>query len=314
MDDQLHIIIAGDRGKVIRIPCNKKKLLVICTSSLVAILFVTITSIFSFSFYAKHRSSAAQVTKLQNQISSNNELIADHNNSKAQKLIELEAKIAYLELARMKQEAAFTQEKEALLTNAVSKLSERSELIEKVVGSIGIKVAQPEVSDKSSENKGGPFIQRQDEQRQELLSRADKYLKIIKSLPFGKPVQGVVTSRYGKRKDPLNKKKAFHEGVDFRAKKGDKIFATADGVVLRAFRNGGYGNYVQISHGNGYSTSFSHMQVFLVKKGEKVKRGQPIGLIGSTGRSTGPHLHYEITLDGKPVNPKKFLTVAKLIK
>jgi murein DD-endopeptidase MepM/ murein hydrolase activator NlpD len=85
-------------------------------------------------------------------------------------------------------------------------------------------------------------------------------------------------------------------------------------VVKKAFRNGGYGNYILIDHGNGYTTSFSHMKKYLVSKGDKVQRGQLIGLVGNSGRSTGPHLHYEIALDNKTINPYNFLQVASLSK
>ena len=123
-----------------------------------------------------------------------------------------------------------------------------------------------------------------------------------------------MTSRFGKRKDPVNKKRGFHTGLDFRGKRGEKIYATADGIVKKAFNNGGYGKYILISHGNGYTTSFAHMQTFLVKKGDRVKRGQLIGLVGNSGRSTGPHLHYEINLNKKPVDPGKFMKFAKLLE
>ena len=90
------------------------------------------------------------------------------------------------------------------------------------------------------------------------------------------------------------------------------VYATADGVVKKSFRNGGYGNFVVIDHGNGYSTAFGHMLKYLVHKGDRVERGQLIGLIGNTGRSTGPHLHYEVRLDHKAINPYKFLKIASI--
>ena len=133
MEDQLHIIIAGDRGKVVRIPCNKKKLMAVCAGSLAAFLVVTITSFFSLSFYAKHRSSSAEIAKLQEELKSNTNLIATSQGSRDQELHKLEAKIARLELAGIQQATAFSHEKEALLTNAVDKLSERSELIIAVI-------------------------------------------------------------------------------------------------------------------------------------------------------------------------------------
>jgi len=132
-------------------------------------------------------------------------------------------------------------------------------------------------------------------------------------LPLGRPVPGDVTSRFGHRTDPINGKKGFHSGVDIRGRYGQKIMATADGIVTKSFINGSYGHYVEISHGNGYTTKFAHMKKRLVKRGEKVKRGQTIGTVGSSGRSTGPHLHYEICLNKKPLNPAKFMQVDKLV-
>jgi len=97
-----------------------------------------------------------------------------------------------------------------------------------------------------------------------------------------------------------------------RGRNGQKIVATADGKVSRAFFNGSYGRYIEINHGNGYSTKFAHMKKILVKRGDTVKRGQAIGTVGSSGRSTGPHLHYEVCLNKKPLNPSKFMRVDKL--
>ena len=224
----------------------------------------------------------------------------------------LDQKVARLELSKIKQANAFEEEKESLLSTAVDELNEKSELIEKIIGSIGIKL--PKEKNNNSRHSGGPFIQPPEIERDELLFKADKYLNTIRYLPLGRPVKGPITSGYGKRKDPLNRKSAFHTGIDFRGNRGEKIRATADGVVKKAFRNGGYGNYVLIDHGNGYTSSFSHMQKYLVHKGDKVKRGQVIGLIGNTGRSTGTHLHYEVARDDKPINPYKFLKVASLAK
>ncbi len=198
------------------------------------------------------------------------------------------------------------------MSNAVNELTERSDLIEKIVGSIGIKLPKETRSD--GKNSGGPFIADGSLQQDELIHKADRYIKTISLLPFGRPVKGRVTSSYGKRRDPLNKKSAFHPGVDLRGKRGEEVKCTADGVVKKAFKNGGYGKFVMIDHGNGYTTSFAHMQKYLVRRGDRVKRGQVIGLVGNTGRSTGPHLHYEVALDGKTINPYNFMKIAKLKK
>lgn len=301
MDDQLHIIIAGDRGKVFKLPCSRKKLRIFAAVSVATLVLLTLTSIFSISHFTKQRYTPEEVASLQEKL------------EKSQKLEQqLHSKIAALKKSKKEQEAAFTAEKEGIISSAVSELTARSELIEKIVGSIGIKL--PEDFSSDGKNSGGLFVEDRAQEQDELLFRADKYLKTIRLLPLGRPVNGAITSRYGKRKDPLNKKSAFHTGVDLRGKRGQKILATADGVVKKAFKNGGHGNYVMLDHGNGYTTSYSHMQKYLVHRGEQVKRGQVIGLVGSTGRSTGPHLHYEVALDGKTVNPYKFMKIANLKK
>jgi murein DD-endopeptidase MepM/ murein hydrolase activator NlpD len=99
-----------------------------------------------------------------------------------------------------------------------------------------------------------------------------------------------------------------------QAKRGEKVKATADGIVIQASNNGDYGHFVEINHGNGFTTSFSHLQEYKVKKGDKVKRGQVIGLVGNTGRSTGVHLHYELCQNGNPINPVTFMQTADLSK
>ncbi len=311
MDDQLHIIIAGDKGKVFKLPCSKKKLCAIAAVSAVSFFILTITSICSFSLYTQNCSISNQLTTLQTKLQKSEALIAKHDKLTEKLRVNLDQKVARLKENNIKLATAFQQEKDTLISSAVEELNERSELIGKIINSIGIKL--PDTQDSDSKHSGGLFIEEQDTSKDVLLFKADKYLKTIRYLPIGKPVTGgTVSSKFGKRKDPLNHRSAFHTGVDIRAKKGDPIHATADGVVLKAFRNGGYGNYVVIDHGNGYTSSFAHMQKYMVHKGDKVKRGQLIGLVGSTGRSTGSHLHYEIALKDKPINPANFMKIANL--
>lgn len=312
MDELLHIIITGDRGKVIRLQYPKKKLRLLAVVSAVTLLLITLTSLFSVSLYTKYRMASNQLTSLQQELDANEELIARQQQENDEQRLRLDLQVARLELSNLRQASTFSDEKESLISNAVNELNERSEIIGRIISSIGIKL--PESDKSSGENSGGPFIGQPEEQWDDLLFRADKYLNTIRYLPFGNPLDGKITSRYGKRKDPLNKNSAFHSGIDIRGKRGDKIYATADGVVKKAFRNGGHGNYVKIDHGNGYTTSFSHMKKFVVHKGDRIERGQLIGYVGNSGRSTGPHLHYEIALDKKTINPLQFMRVAKLIK
>jgi len=124
----------------------------------------------------------------------------------------------------------------------------------------------------------------------------------------GRPVrQGWLSSRFGRRTDPFNGRIAMHRGVDFAAKEGSDIISVASGVVTFAGRRSGYGKLVEISHGNGYSTRYAHCKEILVSVGDVVKSGDTIALIGSSGRSTGPHVHFEVLKGDKQVNPAQYI-------
>lgn len=129
-------------------------------------------------------------------------------------------------------------------------------------------------------------------------------------MPMGYPRISSMTSRFGFRSDPFNSAHAeFHPGIDFKGSRGDVAKCTANGHVVSAGWNGGYGNCVCISHGNGFETVYGHLSRITVKVGQQVTAGQKIGEVGSTGHSTGAHLHYEVRKNGKPINPVKFLTL-----
>ena len=126
--------------------------------------------------------------------------------------------------------------------------------------------------------------------------------------PAGRPViKGWISSNYGYRKDPFTGKRAFHRGVDIAGKKDSEVFAVASGVVSWAGKKSGYGYLVEIRHPDGYVTRYGHNSMIFVKTGDLVDKGTVIGLMGSSGRSTGPHVHFEISRNGKSINPKKYL-------
>ncbi len=126
-------------------------------------------------------------------------------------------------------------------------------------------------------------------------------------IPSGKPVvSGWLSSNFGWRIDPFTRKRAFHEGVDWVAKPGSDILAAAGGVVIYSRKHPQYGNMIEIDHGNGYVTRYAHAEELAATVGEVVLRGQKVATVGSTGRSTGPHLHFEVLKNGKPQNPRKF--------
>jgi murein DD-endopeptidase MepM/ murein hydrolase activator NlpD len=131
------------------------------------------------------------------------------------------------------------------------------------------------------------------------------------AIPSVQPVSNLLfTSNFGIRSDPFRGTAAMHAGVDIPGPIGTPIYATADGIVSNADRQGGYGNMVEVNHGKGIATRYGHLSKILVAAGGRVTRGQMIGLMGSTGRSTGSHLHYEVRMDGHAVNPVPFLTTA----
>ncbi len=142
-----------------------------------------------------------------------------------------------------------------------------------------------------------------------LEKRAEAIITEIRSIPLGYPVYGKINSHVGWRKNPFGRGYEFHTGIDIDAPIGAQVRATADGVVVFAGRYADYGNTVILKHPSGYTTLYAHLSKIEVKEGKEVKAGQVLGRVGSTGRSTGPHLHYEVIRDGKHLNPINFLVL-----
>jgi len=144
--------------------------------------------------------------------------------------------------------------------------------------------------------------------------RLDQLQQGVIAIPSQRPVDAMVlTSGFGVRSDPFRGGAAMHAGVDIPGAIGSAIYATADGIVMRSEWAGGYGNLVELDHGRGIQTRYGHLSASLVAPGQRVKRGQLIARMGSTGRSTGSHLHYEVRLDGHAVNPMPFLQSANYL-
>jgi murein DD-endopeptidase MepM/ murein hydrolase activator NlpD len=190
--------------------------------------------------------------------------------------------------------------------------------VKEALQSAGLEVA----ANYGKEDVGGPLIEVNDptkfdtkvKELDEALDRLDLLKAEIRKIPIANPAPGaVVTSAFGVRRDPILGVSALHPGIDFRDAVGSNVPATAAGVVTRASRAGGYGNMVEIDHGGGYSTRYAHLSEIDVKVGDKVARGETIGKSGSTGRSTGPHLHYEVRHNGKAVDPVSFLKAGRVI-
>lgn len=131
--------------------------------------------------------------------------------------------------------------------------------------------------------------------------------------PSGWPVRsGYITSTFGFRKDPFRGRSAFHKGIDFAGVRGSPVVAVGDGIVTFSGRQSGYGNMVEVRHKDGLTTRYGHCQKLLVKEGASVERGQTIATLGSSGRSTGPHVHFEVLVGGKQVNPMKYIDQANI--
>ncbi len=190
------------------------------------------------------------------------------------------------------------------------------------VASDGFDYSRPEASSEIAVNSGGPWADESDGENTELAAQIDTIR--LNSDPAYVPTMwahlGKINNEYGFRRNPFGGRAyEFHAGMDIDGERGDLVVAPASGTVLDAGYKGGYGNLIEIDHGNGLTTRYGHLSKIEIKAGDTVSRGQLIGNVGSTGRSTGPHLHYELRLNDKPINPRHFLpqepvNLANLVK
>ncbi len=233
--------------------------------------------------------------------------------------LKLRAEISSLhrEVASLKQEATslrlknqelqsqidqLEKEKEELLDKAVGTLKKHNTYVKKVIRQLGLsryfKTPKGPV--------GGPYLAPHQEYEL-LVSQISEILTKLDNIPIGKPARGYISSYYGYRRDPFTGKRAFHSGIDIVARYGSPVRATADGVVYRVGYARALGRYVKIRHKHGFMTVYGHLRKYVVKRGERVKKGDIIGYVGNTGRSTGPHVHYEIRRWGRSLNPLRFI-------
>jgi murein DD-endopeptidase MepM/ murein hydrolase activator NlpD len=198
------------------------------------------------------------------------------------------------------------------LADALTALNTRSADLEAVLTQVGVLETEEEGG---TANTGGPYQPLQVGEIQATILRADSLLRQTASVPLGLPFDGaVITSRFGVRKDPFTGRRALHNGVDLRGEMRAPVRATADGIVTEVgYARRGYGHYVRIWHEDGEETLFGHLAKVSVHGGEAVSRGDVIGLLGNSGRSTGPHLHYEIRRDGRAVDPVAQIWVGELL-
>ncbi len=208
------------------------------------------------------------------------------------------------------------QRQTAALTDLEEHVDSKARKIRSVLADLGVNVGKT-----MGAAEGGPFVpvkppkagasafDRQLYRINVARAHIDRYRHRLLAVPVRKPVAGEVdmSSPFGVRSDPFLGRPAMHTGIDLRGDMGEPVHATANGKVTIAGWEGGYGRMIEVDHGNGFSTRYGHLSAIDVKLGQQVKIGQVIGKIGSTGRSTGPHLHYETRINNEPVNPQKFL-------
>jgi len=287
MSQRLHIILTGEQGHARSFTVPKITIKAVVCVSLTLLVILIGGSIAGVNFFIQNRHLQRNVCSLQEELHS--------------------VQLANVDL--LEQVATLDEEKKTLLDVAVDKLNEKNQLMESILSTVGLDVQVEE----SEQNAGGPFTQITDKTPDDLIFKAERYLEMIQYVPLGAPVPGVITSKFGRRRDPINSRPAFHNGVDIRGRMGTDVKATADGKVYELGHDEGMGRFVILDHKNGFRTSFGHLKKILVKRGEEVHRGQVIGLLGNSGRSTGPHVHYEVHHQKKLVDPLKYMRIAQYV-
>ena len=238
---------------------------------------------------------------------------------------------AAVSLAQMKDAAADLFVEQVLLLASIEERSTKQiDEIHRVLASTGIK-AEELVTPRKISNvvlaQGGPFIDasnmsdastdffRHANRAGAIVDQLAEVEEAVSKIPLSSPltVSRRFTSGFGVRRDPLNGRRANHHGIDFAAAWASPITATADGVVKFAGTRSGFGRVVEINHGNGFVTRYAHMKRYTVKTGQKVSLHDKIGELGNSGRSTGPHIHYEILYKGRPINPRRFIEAGRYV-
>jgi len=294
MNSRIHLIITGERGRTRAFAFSRRKLRATLFLFLAAVAVLSILSGAGLVYRKQNERLAGRVVKLETN------LLASITDSRDfRETVEERARAA----------EALEREKEASFSEALQDLREKNRAVESILKVVGLEVE----TGRDDGHSGGPFVELPDESMEDLAFRVENNLSLLRYVPLGSPVPGPVVSRYGRRLDPLNRKPAFHDGVDIRSDLGTEIVAPADGTVFDRGYTRGNGNYLVIDHGQRFRTTFLHLKKALVKRGARVKRGERIALLGNTGRSTGAHLHYGVYRDGRTVDPLRYIRVSRFM-
>jgi murein DD-endopeptidase MepM/ murein hydrolase activator NlpD len=207
-----------------------------------------------------------------------------------------------------------------VLSGLTARLNSQANLFQTALRQVGLSANGPAKVEGAT---GGPFIPLTDPgfaklklDAENAVSKVVRLRRSVASLPFAVPIDGEIdfSSGYGYRVDPFTRMPAVHSGLDFRAEIGSPVHATGAGQVVTAEYSGAYGNMVEIEHSQGVSSRYAHLSSITVATGQQVRAGTIVGRVGSTGRSTGPHLHYETRIGGETVDPQRFLTAAEILE
>jgi len=297
---------------------------------------IGLTGWFSFATFSYVRQSniiSAKHRQIEDLSNTYNKAIRDNNLAYIKGLKEKERLMAQIfslngTVADLKKaESMLFERVEELASNEIEDLHKTLAGISPVLASSGLTVDDMLKELKGAnmaQGQGGPFIPVDSvalpdkdlnvtyQALNDNLTEWEELRGLVYELPLGKPLKNYhITSSYGVRSDPFTGKKGMHKGMDMGAKNGDSVYATAGGTVVRASVNGLYGNMVEIQHKLGFKTRYAHLGKILVQQGDEVDVGDVIGEVGSTGRSTGPHLHYEIQINGENFNPYSFVKAHK---
>lgn len=296
------ILIDKDKTSVKEINSSKMSLFFIS-------LFILFLSFFSLLFFSKDINSFITLRSIQNHQDDNEDLqtIIDKQSDKISLLLE------EIELLNIRDNNIRKLLKLPIINDDVRKLGVGGSSQSKDDKFNELEYLLPKSTNLTELNDNIYFLQRSINlgklSYNEIENKANSEFNYYTHYPAIKPVsknESKMTSGYGYRYDPFTNKKKLHEGDDFSAKRGTKVVSTADGIIKTSKYYGSFGHYIEIDHGNGYVTCYGHLHKRNVKKGDKVERGQYIGQVGNTGRSTAPHLHYEIKYKDKRLDPSNF--------
>jgi murein DD-endopeptidase MepM/ murein hydrolase activator NlpD len=252
-----------------------------------------------------------------NIIAASNSNLKQEYNSKISEInnLEKENKTKEAELSKLKSQTEELQEKTKEVENKLDEIDKLQRQLEKMAGikspSRGGGISSNIRPETLKPEEGMDILKETLEDKEKeleiFIKDLEKRFEYLESIPDSWPTKGKLTSGFGNRKNPFGRGIRFHQGIDIANSPGTNILAASKGIVVFSGNRTGYGKVVIINHGYGYETLYAHNQNLLVNVGDEVERGQVIGKMGSTGRSTGPHLHFEVHKDGKPIDPLKML-------